>query len=225
MLAAGCGGPKYIKGTKVVAPVGKEWARAGDPASVALAVAWCTDEDPEKAGQTAAANAIQALACPAKGLVFYEYFPKMAKDKAGKDKEVPDTDKEKRVLPGVRAAAKDVPVIGARAILGRGKIIGLSTHSLEQAAAAQNSGADYIGVGPVFSTPTKPGYKAVGLDLIKEANKIKGLPFVAIGGIDESNIDEVIAAGASRIAVVRAVCGAEDIREAAKRLKDKLAKI
>jgi hypothetical protein len=78
-------------------------------------VAWCTDEDPEKAGQTAAANAIQALGCPAKGMIFYEYFPKMAKDKAGKDKEVPDTDKEKKVLPGVRAAAKDVPVIGARA--------------------------------------------------------------------------------------------------------------
>ena len=126
---------------------------------------------------------------------------------------------------GVHLGQEDMPVIGARAILGRGKIIGLSTHSLEQAAAAQNSGADYIGVGPVFSTPTKPGYKAVGLDLVKKVNNIKGLPFVAIGGIDESNIDEVIAAGASRIAVVRAVCGAEDIREAAKRLKDKLAKI
>ena len=126
---------------------------------------------------------------------------------------------------GVHLGQEDMPVIGARSILGRGKIIGLSTHSLEQAAAAQNSGADYIGVGPIFTTPTKPGYKAVGLELIIKVNKIKGLPFVAIGGIDESNIDEVIAAGASRIAVVRAVCGAEDIRGSAKRLKDKLTRI
>ncbi|MDD4879819.1 MAG: thiamine phosphate synthase [Candidatus Omnitrophica bacterium] len=125
---------------------------------------------------------------------------------------------------GVHLGQEDMPVIGARSILGKGKIIGLSTHSFEQALAAQNSGADYIGVGPVFSTPTKPGYKAVGLALIKKVNDIKGLPFVAIGGIDESNIDEVIVAGASRVAVVRAVCGAEDIREAAKRLKDKLTK-
>ncbi len=115
LVAAGCGGPKLIKGTRIVAPPGTQWARAGDAASVAFAVAWCTDDDPAKAGQAAAANAVQALGCPAKGLIFYEYFPKMAKDKAGKDKEVPDTEKEKKVLPGVRAAAKDVPVIGARA--------------------------------------------------------------------------------------------------------------
>ena len=80
-------------------------------------------------------------------------------------------------------------------------------------------------MGPVFATPTKPGYKAVGLDLIRKVNKIRGLPFVVIGGIDESNIDEVIAAGALRIAVVRAVCGADDIRAAAKILKDRLTKI
>ncbi len=126
---------------------------------------------------------------------------------------------------GVHLGQEDMPAIGARSILGRSKIIGLSTHSAEQAAAAQNSGADYIGVGPVFATPTKPGYKAVGLDLIRKVNKIRGLPFVVIGGIDESNIDEVIAAGALRIAVVRAVCGADDIRAAAKILKDRLTKI
>ena len=126
---------------------------------------------------------------------------------------------------GVHLGQDDMPVMAARSILGKDKIIGLSTHSLEQAAEAQNSGADYIGVGPVFSTPTKPGYKAVGLELIKKVKNISRVPFVVIGGIDESNIDDVIAAGGSRVAVVRAVCAAEDIREAAKRLKDKLAKI
>lgn len=116
VLAAGCvWGPRYIKGTKIVAPAGTDWARAGDTASVAIAVAWCTDADAERAAQTATATAIQALGCPPKGIIFYEYFPKAVKDKEGKDKEVPDTDKEKQVLPGIRAAAGDVPVIGARA--------------------------------------------------------------------------------------------------------------
>lgn len=126
---------------------------------------------------------------------------------------------------GVHLGQDDLPVAYARSILGKDKIIGLSTHSLEQASGAQNSGADYIGVGPVFSTPTKPGYKAVGLGLIEKVREMNGIPFVAIGGIDESNIDDVIAAGGSRVAVVRAVCGAEDVIGAAKRLKDKLAKI
>ena len=126
---------------------------------------------------------------------------------------------------GVHLGQDDLPVTAARSILGKDKIIGLSTHSLEQASVAQNSGADYIGVGPVFSTPTKPGYKAVGLELIKKVKQINGIPFVAIGGIDDSNIDDVVAAGSIRVAVVRAVCGAEDIRAAAKRLKDKLYKI
>lgn len=126
---------------------------------------------------------------------------------------------------GVHLGQDDLPVAYARSILGKDKIIGLSTHSLEQASGAQNSGADYIGVGPVFSTPTKPGYKAVGLGLIEKVKEMNGIPFVAIGGIDESNIDDVIAAGGLRVAVVRAVCGAEDVRSAAKRLKDKLYKI
>ena len=126
---------------------------------------------------------------------------------------------------GVHLGQDDIPVMAARSILGKDKIIGLSTHSLEQAAEAQNSGADYIGVGPIFSTPTKPDYKAVGLELIEKIKGINGIPFVAIGGIDESNIGDIIAAGGLRVAVVRAVCSAEDIRAAAKILKDKLTRI
>jgi len=126
---------------------------------------------------------------------------------------------------GVHLGQDDLPVDCARSVLGKDKIIGLSTHSLEQAAAAQDSGADYIGVGPVFSTPTKPGYKAVGLGLIERVKEMNGIPFVAIGGISAANIGDVIAAGASRVAVVRAVCGAKDVRGAAKRLKDKLSRI
>jgi len=123
---------------------------------------------------------------------------------------------------GVHLGQDDLPIKIARSILGKHKIIGLSTHSISQAEEAQKKGADYIGVGPIFATPTKPEYKAVGVDLIRRVkNKIK-IPFVAIGGINESNLDKVLTAGASRIAVIRAVCGAEDIRRAARNLKERL---
>lgn len=126
---------------------------------------------------------------------------------------------------GVHLGQDDLPIKVARSILGRDKIIGLSTHSVLQAQEAQKSGADYIGVGPIFATPTKPEYKAVGVDLIKKVkDKIK-IPFVAIGGIDESNIDEILAVGATRIAVVRAVCTAKNIRGATRYLKERLQKI
>ncbi len=126
---------------------------------------------------------------------------------------------------GVHLGQDDLPIGTARSMIGEGKIIGLSTHSVSQALEAQENGADYIGVGPVFSTPTKPDYKAVGVDLIREVRDRIRIPFVVIGGIDGSNIDEVLAAGARRVAVVRAVCGAEDVRGAAKRLKERLNKI
>ena len=115
---------------------------------------------------------------------------------------------------GVHLGQDDLPIEAARSMMGSGKLIGLSTHSLPQALEAEKKGADYIGVGPIFSTPTKPDYRAVGIDLIREVrDKIK-IPFVVIGGIDESNIDEVLAAGARRVAVVRAVCGAKEIGRA-----------
>ncbi len=126
---------------------------------------------------------------------------------------------------GVHLGQGDLPIETARALLGRKKIIGISTHSLRQAAEAQKRGADYIGVGPVFPTPTKPDYDAVGLDLIKSVKARIKIPFVAIGGIDRFNIDKVVSAGAIRVAVVRAVCGAADIRRAAGILKERLVNI
>lgn len=126
---------------------------------------------------------------------------------------------------GVHLGQDDLPLEVARSILGKKKFIGISTHSLPQALKAQERGADYIGVGPIFSTPTKPDYKAVGTALIEKIkDKIK-IPFVAIGGIDETTIDKVIASGAQRVAVVRAVCAANDIKMAAKRLKGRFKNV
>lgn len=120
---------------------------------------------------------------------------------------------------GVHLGQDDLPLNIARKFLGKDKIIGCSTHSLIQALQAQEEGADYIGVGPIFSTPTKPDYKPVGLDLIRAVkDKIK-IPFAAIGGIDQNNIRELLSVGAKIIAVVRAAVGQKDIRKAVSNLK------
>ena len=98
-------------------------------------------------------------------------------------------------------------------------LIGVSTHSLAQALKAQKEKADYLGCGPVFSTPTKPDYQAVGLKLVAQYRKHIHIPFVAIGGIDAGNISEVLKAGASCVAVVRAAFGQKNICNSVKKLK------
>jgi thiamine-phosphate pyrophosphorylase len=124
---------------------------------------------------------------------------------------------------GVHLGQDDMATDEARRILhenGVGNfLIGRSTHSLEQALKAEQEGADYIGIGPVFATPTKPTYQPAGLDLVRQVTSRVKTPHVAIGGIDVSNVESVRAAGAARVAVVRAVCGADDVRQAARRMK------
>jgi thiamine-phosphate pyrophosphorylase len=110
---------------------------------------------------------------------------------------------------GVHLGQDDAPIEVARR-LWPGHLVGRSTHSLEQALTAQAQGADYLGVGPVYATPTKPGRPAVGLELVEAVATRLHIPWVAIGGIDASTLHTVLAAGARRVAVVRAVCGAPD---------------
>ncbi|MEI8315198.1 MAG: thiamine phosphate synthase [Verrucomicrobiota bacterium] len=102
------------------------------------------------------------------------------------------------------------------------RIVGISTHSLAQARQAERDGADYIGVGPVFATGTKPGVKPVGLELVKAVTGQIAIPFFAIGGITLQNLDAVLAAGATRIAVVSAILNGADVAAAAKNFKEKL---
>ena len=106
---------------------------------------------------------------------------------------------------GVHLGQDDMDIFSARKILGNNKIIGISTHAPEQALKAVNEGADYIGMGPVFSTPTKLGRDAVGLDYVKWVSENITIPAFAIGGINLENVKEVVACGAKRIAVVRAI--------------------
>lgn len=114
---------------------------------------------------------------------------------------------------------KRTSIARARKRLGESKIIGASTHNLAQALKAQREGADYVAVGPIFSTPTKPGKKPVGVSLLKRVKKNIKVPIVAIGGIDKSNIQRIKNAGIEHAAVIRAVVCAKDIKAAATRLR------
>ena len=124
---------------------------------------------------------------------------------------------------GVHLGQDDLPVEVARRLLGPRALIGCSTHSLEQAAATERQGVDYLAVGPIFSTPTKPDYPSVGLSVIQQVTAHIRTPLVVIGGIDSHTLPSVLSAGATCVAVVRAICGAEHPREAAHELKQTLA--
>ena len=123
---------------------------------------------------------------------------------------------------GVHLGQEDLPVKEVRSLVGRQMLIGRSTHSLTQAQAAEREGADYIGVGPIFSTPTKPETPAVGVELIRQVRQAIRIPWVAIGGIDLQTMPLVLSAGATRVAVVRAVAAASDPEAAARSLKERM---
>lgn len=106
---------------------------------------------------------------------------------------------------GVHLGQEDTSVTTARRILGKDKIIGVSCHNLSQALKAQKNGADYIGIGPIFSTPTKPEYKAIGLKITQKLKDKMRIPFFAIGDINSNNISQVISRGAKRVALCRAI--------------------
>ena len=121
---------------------------------------------------------------------------------------------------GVHVGQDDTPVSEARAVVGTDRVVGLSTHSPDQVAAAR--GVDYIAVGPVYATPTKPGRPAVGLELIRHAAAHAPDPWFAIGGIDRETVGAVAAAGARRAVVVRAITEADDPGAAARALREAL---
>jgi thiamine-phosphate pyrophosphorylase len=123
---------------------------------------------------------------------------------------------------GVHVGQDDLPAAEARKILGPDKIVGVSTHNIAQAKQAVLDGADYIGVGPVFRSSTKTRDILPGLDFAKQAAEQIPLPAVAIAGITEENIDQVLATGVQAIAVTAAIAACSDPRAATERLKVKM---
>jgi thiamine-phosphate pyrophosphorylase len=125
---------------------------------------------------------------------------------------------------GVHLGRNDLPVDDARRILPASAIIGRSSHEPSHVAGALAEGATYFSVGPVWETPTKPGRRAAGLAYVRDvAARRVAIPWFAIGGITPDNVNEVIAAGASRIAIVRSVLDASDPADAAHRLASALS--
>ena len=125
---------------------------------------------------------------------------------------------------GVHLGQADLPARDVRRLLGRGKVVGVSTHNLDQARQAVLDGADYLGVGPLFRSPTKPRDFIAGPDFARlVARHLPQIPAVAIAGINAGNVDEVLATGVRAVAITSAIIGANDVRAAAAELKQKLA--
>jgi len=125
---------------------------------------------------------------------------------------------------GVHLGQTDASIKEARRILGKNKIIGKSCGSLSQAITAQAQGADYLGIGPVFQSPLKPGIKALGLNRIKRLKGKIRIPYYAIGGIDLSSLEKVLKAGARGVALCRAVLKARNVKKAVKSFHFRLNK-
>jgi len=121
---------------------------------------------------------------------------------------------------GVHVGQEDMDVAAVREIVGEQLLIGLSTHTAAEIDAVDPAIVDYIGVGPVHATPTKPGRPAVGTALVRYAAAHSPVPFFAIGGLDAHNIGEVLAAGAERVCVLRAIAEAPEPRSAARELRE-----
>lgn len=127
---------------------------------------------------------------------------------------------------GVHLGQSDIPLEVARDLMGETAIIGISVDNVDQAIAAAEGGADYIGIGSIFNTSTKPDAKqGVGLGAIYEIREAVDIPIVAIGGINRGNIQDVVRAGADAAAVVSAVVAQDDVKAAAHELKDLILKV
>jgi thiamine-phosphate pyrophosphorylase len=120
---------------------------------------------------------------------------------------------------GCHVGQNDCPVAKARELAGRSVIVGKSTHTIEQALAAQAEGADYIGFGPIFSTPTKPEATPLGLGELKKLRQKVKIPFFCIGGIKETNFMKVAEAGAERVCIVSDLLLAPDINARTRAIK------
>jgi thiamine-phosphate pyrophosphorylase len=156
---------------------------------------------------TAVANAARALCERLGALVIVNDRPTVAVQ-AGAD--------------GVHVGQDDMAPAQVRELVGPDMLIGLSTHAPQEIDAVDAAVVDYIGVGPVHETPTKPGRPAVGTELVRYAAEHARVPFFAIGGLDVGNVGEVLDAGATRVCVLRAITGAEDPERAARRLRQRL---
>jgi thiamine-phosphate pyrophosphorylase len=125
---------------------------------------------------------------------------------------------------GVHLGHQSMPAKAARKIVGNDMLIGVSTHNLEEAKDAEDEGADFITIGPIFDTPSKSKFGSpVGLSVLKELKNELNIPFYALGGVKSGNIAQVIGAGATGVAMISAIMAAEDIKKASSKVIEAIA--
>ena len=166
-------------------------------------------------GKEKSISELMELSAELHELTVQSFTPLIVNDYAEIARQVP--------VDGVHVGQDDDPIEIVRQKAARELLVGKSTHSLEQARAAQREGADYIGFGPVFATPTKPDYPAIGLQNIRRVHAEVNLPIFCIGGINIDNLQSVIDAGAKRVVMVSALLKAHNIVDYARCATDMLA--
>jgi len=119
---------------------------------------------------------------------------------------------------GLHIGQEDLPVADARKMLPEDRILGCSAATLQEAIQAEKQGADYVAIGSIYATPSKSDTRPAGLKTLRQVRKKVSVPLVAIGGINEDNVADVIVAGADAVAVISAVLGADDVKKASQRL-------
>jgi thiamine-phosphate pyrophosphorylase len=123
---------------------------------------------------------------------------------------------------GLHIGKDDLPVDVARRLLPADKILGCSARTVERAVALARDGADYLGVGAMYATGTKSGAETVGAERLKEIKQAVNIPLVAIGGINHTNVKEIVAAGADAVAVISAILKSDNIEKATRQLVDSI---
>ena len=159
----------------------------------------------------ASARELYNMACSVKKVTDTYHIPLIINDRADIAAAVD--------AAGVHLGQSDMPILAARGILGPDKIIGVSAATVAEAQSAEAQGADYLGIGAIYTTVTKQNTRPVTLPLLKEIKQSVGIPMVAIGGIHADNAAEVAATGVDGIAVVSAVVAQPDVAEAARNMK------
>lgn len=206
---------RWLKGSRLYLIVDKKAAGRRSLSDIAKKAKYCgagliqlRDKESKKADILKEAFRLQKLLLNSKTLFIVNDYLDIAK--------LVDSD-------GLHLGQLDTSIEIARRVLGPDKIIGISCHNLKQAIQAQDKGADYIGIGPIFPTPTLPQIKkGIGLSLIKDIKKKIKIPFFVIGNVNPHNINEILASGAKRVAICRAILQAKDITLAAKCFYNKL---
>lgn len=149
------------------------------------------------------------------GLTSHAGIPLIINDHAEIARDVP--------VEGVHLGQDDRSIAAARQMIGRTCWIGKSTHSVAQAVAAAAEGADYIGFGPLFATPTKPDYQPIGTEDIRRVHELVRIPIFCIGGIKLANLPNVLAAGAQRVVIVSGLLQSADVAAATRAASELLA--